>query len=304
MNLDKPLNQSLKYYLLVNPYGGNRRGRAILEQVEPVFADSKVELDIRETRYAGHARVMANELDFHGYDGLCAIGGDGTMHELVNGMLNRDSEDRLPLGLVTGGTGNSFMRDLDCLDPVKAAQRIVHNRCRKVDIARVDADGETIYGFNIVGWGLPTDISLLAEKLRWFGGQRYNVASVVEVLKNTPRLATIHIDGETLSGDYGFILGCNTIHTGNAMRMAPRARIDDGLIDLLVVRKAGRLKLLSLFAKLFKGDHLSDPAVNYYQAREFSIIPQVNHMLNIDGEIIGNTPIRVTMLPGEIEVLV
>ncbi len=293
-----------KYYLVVNPHGGNKKGLAVLERVKSVFSEAKAEIDIKETRYAGHARFMANTLDFDGYDGFCAIGGDGTMHEVVNGMLTRNDGKKIPIGLITAGTGNSFMRDLDCLDPVVAAKRILTGRLRKLDIAKVDANGEVIYGFNIVGWGLPTDVNLLAEKLRWLGGQRYNVASIIEVIKNTRRLAKISIDGHMIAGDYGFIMGCNTIHSGNGMKVAPLAQIDDGLIDLLIVRKAGRLKLLSLFTKIFKGGHIGDPVVEYHQAKEFSIIPLVDHILNIDGELVGSTPIHVKMLPGDIEVLV
>jgi len=293
-----------KYYLIVNPHGGTKKGLSILEKVKPIFKQAGAEVDIKETRYAGHARIMANTLNLNGYDGFCAIGGDGTMHEIVNGMLTRNDKKKIPIGLITGGTGNSFMHDLNCLDPVVAAKRIVTGRLRQIDIAEVDAAGETIYGFNIVGWGLPTDINLLADKMRWLGGQRYNVASIIEVIKNTRRLAKISIDGQNIAGDYGFILGCNTIHTGNAMKMAPLAQIDDGLIDLLIVRKAGRLKLLSLFSKIFKGGHVGDPVVAYHQAKEFSIVPLEDHILNIDGELIGNTPIHVKMLPKEIEVLV
>jgi YegS/Rv2252/BmrU family lipid kinase len=293
-----------KYYLVVNPHGGKKKGLEILEKVKPVFKEAGAEIEIKETRYAGHARMMIHELNFTGYDGFCAIGGDGTMHELVNGMLTRDDKKKIPIGLITGGTGNSFMHDLNCLDPVLAAKRIVTGRLRKVDIARVDAAGEIIYGFNIVGWGLPTAVNERAEKMRWLKGQRYNVASIIEVIKYTKRLAKISIDGRTIAGDYGFILGCNTIHTGNAMKMAPLAQIDDGLIDLLIVRKAGRLKLLTLFTKLFKGAHIGDPVVEYHQAKEFSIVPMVNHSLNIDGEMVGSTPLHVKMLPREIEVLV
>jgi len=293
-----------KYYLVVNPHGGTKKGLAILEKVKPVFKEAGAKIDIKETRYAGHARVMINSLPFDGYDGFCAIGGDGTMHELVNGMLTRQDKKKIPLGLITGGTGNSFMHDLNCLDPVVAAKRIVQNRLRKLDVAKVDAAGETIYGFNIVGWGLPTDINILAEKLRWLGGQRYNAASIIEVIKNTVRLAKITIDGQNIAGDYGFILGCNTIHTGNAMKMAPLAEFDDGLIDLIVVRKAGRLKLLSLFTKIFKGGHVGDPVVHYYQVKEFSIVPLEDHTLNIDGELVGSTPIHVKMMPGAVQVLV
>ncbi len=293
-----------KLYLVVNPHGGKCRGNAILEKVKPIFETAEIELVIKSTRYAGHARAMINSLDLTGFDGFCAIGGDGTMHELVNGLLTRSDNKRIPIGLITGGTGNSFMHDLDCLDPIVAAKRIITGRKRKLDIARVDAAGEIIYGFNIVGWGLPTDINLLAEKMRWLGGQRYNVASLIEVLKNTRRLARISMDDRKVAGDYGFILGCNTIHTGNAMKMAPLAQIDDGLIDLIIVRKASRFKLLKLFTKIFKGGHVGDPVVVYHQVKEFSIVPLEDHILNIDGELVGSTPIHVKMLPGEIDVLI
>jgi YegS/Rv2252/BmrU family lipid kinase len=292
------------YYLVVNPHGGGKKGLAILEKIKPVFQNAGATVEIKETRYAGHARIMANTLDFDGYDGFCVIGGDGTMHEVVNGMLSRKDGKKIPIGLVPGGTGNSFMRDLNCLDPVVAAKRIITGRLRKVDIAKVDAAGEIIYGFNVVGWGLPTDVNLLAEKMRWLKGQRYNVASIIEVIRNKRRLAKISIDGRTIAGDYGFILGCNTIHTGNGMKVAPLAQLDDGLIDLLIVRKAGRLKLMSLFTKIFSGGHVGDPVVVYHQAKEFSIVPLEDHTLNIDGEIVGSTPISVKMLPREINVLV
>ncbi len=293
-----------KYYIAINPFGGAKDGLEILNRVLPIFEEAGAEVEIKETRYAGHARNMANTLDFKGYEGFCVVGGDGTMHEVINGMLSRKDGKKIPIGLITAGTGNSFMHDMDCLDPMEAARRIVSGKKRKLDVAKVNAAGEIIYGFNIVGWGLPTEVNITAEKLRWWGGQRYNLASIIEVLKNTPRLAKIKIDGQTIAGDYGFILGCNTIHTGNAMKMAPLAQIDDGLIDLLIVRKAGRLKLLGLFSKLFKGAHIGDPVVQYHQAKEFSIIPLENHILNIDGEMVGNTPIHVKMLHQVIEVLV
>lgn len=293
-----------KVYLIYNPYSGNKKSVAILEKIKPIFEEGKLKLEIIETQYAGHARELSNTLPYDGYDGLCVIGGDGTMHEIVNGMLKRDDGARLPIGLIAGGTGNSFMHDIDALDPEVAARRILTGRRRKVDIAKVDANGEILYGFNIVGWGLPTDITETASKLKWLGNQCYNIASIIEVLRNKPRLAKVKIGKQNIAGDYGFILGCNTIHTGTAMKMAPLAQFNDGLIDLIVVRKAGRMKLLYLFTKLFTGKHIGNPAVMYHQVKHFTIEPLENHALNIDGEMIGCTPVKVKMLKGEIEVLV
>jgi sphingosine kinase len=293
-----------KIYLIYNPYSGNKKSLSILERIKPIFEEAGVELHIIATEYAGHARELANTLPFEEFDGLCIIGGDGTMHEVVNGMLKREDKKKLPIGLFAGGTGNSFLHDVDALDPEVAARRILTGRLRPVDIAHVDSNGEIMYGFNIVGWGLPTDITHTASKLKWLGSQCYNIASIIEVLRNKPRLAKVQIDQQNIAGDYGFILGCNTIHTGTAMKMAPLAQINDGLIDLIVVRKAGRFKLLSLFTKIFSGKHIGDPVVVYYQTPQFSIEPLENHALNIDGEMIGCTPVKVKMLKGEIDVLV
>ena len=293
-----------KVYLIYNPYSGNKKGLSILERIKPIFEEGNLELKIIATEYAGHGRELANTLTFEGFDGLCVIGGDGTMHEIINGMLKRKDGAQLPIGLIAGGTGNSFMHDIDALDPEVAARRILTGRKRKVDIAKVDANGEIIYGFNIVGWGLPTDITDTAAKLKWMGSQCYNVASILEVLRNKPRLAKVKIETQNIAGDYGFILGCNTIHTGTAMKMAPLARFDDGLIDLIVVRKAGRMKMLYLFTKLFKGRHIGNPAVVYHQVKQFTIEPIENHALNIDGEMIGFTPVTVKMMKGAIDVLV
>jgi sphingosine kinase len=293
-----------KVYLIYNPLSGNKKSISILEKIIPIFEKGNLETVIIETQYAGHARELANSLSFEGFDGLCVIGGDGTMHEVVNGMMKREDHAKIPIGLIAGGTGNSFMHDVDALDPEVAALRILTGRLRNVDIAHVDANGEILYGFNIVGWGLPTDIVETANKIKWIGNQCYNIASIIEVIRNKPRLAKVKIDKQNIAGDYGFILGCNTIHTGTAMKMAPLAQINDGLIDLIIVRKAGRLKMLYLFTKLFKGRHIGDPAVVYHQVKQFSIQPLANHALNIDGEMIGCTPVHVKMMPNAIHVLV
>ena len=151
---------------------------------------------------------------------------------------------------------------------------------------------------------MPTDINIIAEKMRWLGGQRYNVASIIEVLKYKQRLAKVIIEGSIVVGDFVFVLGCNTIHTGKGMKMAPLAQINDGMIDLIIARKASRIKLLRLFPKLFSGKHIADPIVEYRHVKEFSVLPLENSALNIDGEILGSTPLHVTMIHNAVSVLV
>ena len=86
-----------KMFMIVNPHGGLKKGMGILEKVKPIFQDTQIELTILETEYAGHCRDYAKEVDYTGYSGMCAIGGDGTMHEVINGMLKRNDERQLGL---------------------------------------------------------------------------------------------------------------------------------------------------------------------------------------------------------------
>lgn len=287
---------SKSFILAVNPQGGTKRGLGILEQVKPVFETSQVDLHIRETEYAGHAGNMINEMDLSGCDGFCLIGGDGTLHEVINGLLTRSDKKTVPIGCIPGGTGNSFMHDLDCLDPVEAANRIVGGKTRPIDVAKVSIGQEVVYCFNIVGWGMVTDINMSAEKVRWLGEQRYNVTTLMHVFFLNRRRTKLILDGEEDEDEFIFILGCNTQYTGKGMRMAPRAKLDDGLIDVIVIRDATRRKLLKIFPKVFDGSHVDDPVVEYHQVKKYSLIPQEDDILNLDGELKGSTPFDVEVL--------
>ena len=151
---------------------------------------------------------------------------------------------------------------------------------------------------------MSTDITMLAEKMRYFGEQRYNIAAFIEILRNKKRLVKVIIEGDTYVGDYALILACNTIHTGKSMKVAPLAQLNDGMIDLVIARKSSRIHLLRLFPKLFSGDHISDHIVDYRQVKKFSIEPLENCELGIDGEILGSTPITAEVIPSAIQVLV
>ena len=292
-----------KLYLTVNPFGGLKKGPKILKKVLPLFENKNIELTVIETEYAGHNKKIAMDVDMSEYDGFCCIGGDGTLSEVINGQMNRKDLLKFPIGLITGGTGNSFMHDLECLDPLEAAKRIINGKRRNIDIFSCKTNDELFYGFNILGWGIPTDANLLADKMRWVGKQRYNIASIFEVLSHKKRFARVSIDDNSIAADFAFIIGCNTIHTGKGMKMAPLARLDDGLIDLIIVRKVSRFKLLKLFPKVFSGNHISDPGVDYRQVKKFSIFPEKDRQLNIDGEVLGSTPVKVEVLPREIELM-
>ena len=292
-----------KFYITLNPHGGQQKGPRLLKQILPVFEAANVDLTIIETTFAGHANELAHQLDFDGYDGMIVIGGDGTMHEVVNGLLTRPDKKQLPIGLIPGGTGNSFMHDLELMNPIDAVKAIIGGNTRQIDVAEVKINDMIKYAFNIIGWGLVTDVGNKAEKWRWLGEARYTLLSVFEVLKYKPRSATLILDNDKIIDNFTFVIGCNTMYTGKGMKMAPKAKLDDGLMDIVVVRHGpSRLKLLTMLPKVYDGTHINSPILEYYQVSEYSLIPERDEILNIDGEVLGTTPIHVKMIPGAFQV--
>lgn len=293
----------MKFIITVNPHSGKKLGPKLLKKVKSVFDAEGAELFIIETTFAGHAKELANQIEFGDYDGFLAIGGDGTLHEVINGMLTRNDDKQIPIGMIPGGSGNSYMHDLGLTDPIKAAKAIIQGKKRRVDVARIDINHIVKYAINLVGWGLVTDVGNRAEHYRWLGPSRYTILSILEVFRHKSRAAILMLDDKNIEDEFTFIIACNSIHVGKGMKMAPKAKLDDGLIDLVIV-KAGvtRSRLLQVLPKLFKGTHINEPEVSYYQTSKFSLIPEKDEILNIDGEIMGSTPIEVRMIPKAMEI--
>ena len=157
---------------------------------------------------------------------------------------------------------------------------------------------------NLIGWGMGNDIGLRAEKMRWLGPMRYNVASLIEILKYKGRQATIKIDGIKYNDSYALITICNTIHVGKGMKMAPNASLNDKKMDIIMIKdNFSKFELLKLFPQLFSGNHIKNKKVTYIQSETFSMESMKNDILNIDGEIKGETPFSIKVLPECIKLL-
>ncbi len=295
---------SCRLCVVYNPKGGGGRASDVLQNSLPYFERHQFHLEIYETHYPHHGADLVRDFDLDRFEGILVVGGDGSIHDIVNGLMSRKDNRRIPIGILPAGTGNSFMEDVGCLDPIEAARRIVRLEPRFVDIVEVKTRGEVRYAFNVIGWGIPADINRRAETMRWLGKQRYTAAALIEILFMKSPHAILRIEGEISEGKVVFAMGCLGRFTGAGMKMAPRAVLDDGLVDLLVVRNPGKLELLGVFPKIFTGDHLSHPKLEYRQVTEFSISSSEPGVLNLDGEVFPDRDMEVRVLPHAIQVLV
>ena len=284
------------YCIIYNPISGSGSSKKILKKLIQDFNLISYKYQIFKSEYKGHTQEFCQ--DCNNYIKFLIIGGDGTFHEAINGFMKNKNLNLITVGFLPGGTGNSFMYDLHAIEYKQAYKKIINSQTKKIDILELKLINNIEYAFNIVGWGLVSDINILSEKLRFLGSQRYNIASLYYIFKRRLRTAEIIIDGKVRKDKYLFIMCLNTIHTGKGMKAAPKALLDDGLLDIVLLESSiSTLQLIVLLTKIFQGTHIDSKYVEYIHAQSLSIKPQDNSILNIDGENKLKTPIEISVLP-------
>jgi YegS/Rv2252/BmrU family lipid kinase len=298
------VSDAKRYVVIVNPASGHRRGLQVLEDVRPIFQSAGAELDVRICERPQHAFEIASDIDGNQYKACCVIGGDGTIHEVVNGLMIRGAATAPPLGLIPAGTGNTLHFHQHAADnPIEAAKRILVGDTGPLDVARVTMGDKTVYCVNIVGWAAVADINIWAERLRWCGPARYALATLRYILNPRSRRAKLSLDDQAIEDEFQMVIGCNTKYTGKGMLLAPRAEINDDKIDVVIVRHASRRQMLRLFQRVFEGSHVDMQCVEYYQVRRFAIELDNQQPLNLDGEATGCAPFVAEILPAALRII-
>ncbi len=295
-NRTSPLNRT--WLAIANLAAGSGRATKVLRTIE---ANGEFDLHVHTTRGPRDASNLARELDTEGSAGLIVIGGDGTVHEVVQGLLARPEAQRLPIGVLPGGTGDALARDLGLLDPGRAISCLLEGHTRSIDLARVLVDGVVAHCFSVVGWGAFASINRRAERWRWARGRRYDLAAAGELLRpgrlQLTKVAREGQETETLLG-----VACLTEHTGRGMRLAPGAQLDDGLVDLVEIHPASRLALALLLPKVFRGDHVHSHLVTVERLAELVVELDPGSWAVLDGEAIPARRLELCVLPEALEV--
>lgn len=320
---------------IVNPAAGGKSGPGILHAIQPVLEDGGVSVRVWHTRYGGHARRIVLDEDLSEIDCVCVIGGDGTAHEAVNGLLGRPDGDearrRLVIGLVPGGSGNTLAYDLKIPSPEVFVRQLLAGVVRAVDAVEIkglsspgtkrratsyddspeDPYPDRCFSINMIGWGLPAQLLKTVNRLRWCGAAQYNIAAYLSLIRNVSYQGTITLvdDRERevrLTGDFVMVQAQTTVHMGEKLPFCPLARLDDGLVDLVLLGREGRMSLVKLMGKARAGQHIEDGKTSYYQCKSFTITPGPDERLsgertvNVDGELVGGTPMTAKVLPGAV----
>ncbi|MDA3940748.1 MAG: diacylglycerol kinase family lipid kinase [Spirochaetia bacterium] len=291
----------MKFCMIVNPHAGKRNGMAAAEAASKKLKEHGIDCEIEISNIPGDSITLASNLNIQDFDGILAVGGDGTLFEVINGLLKDRQDIKIPVGQIPVGTGNSFIKDLGIRNLEDSIKAIITGQTKAIDLGEFSYSQGKHFFINLLGTGFVSNVAYRARKYKKLGSLSYifGVLEEVAVLKSTK--IEINIDGKLINREAVFTEICNSRYTGGDMLMAPGAKIDDGYLDIIILNKVSRLKLLSLFPLLFKGEHVNDDAVEVFTGKNISLKSDKQLVLTPDGETFGDTPIDVTMHPKKIK---
>jgi len=239
-----------------------------------------------------------------GTDGLVVVGGDG----MVSVGVNIVAGTAIPLGIVPSGTGNDAAHGLglpldDTDAAVAALLAALKREPRVIDAGRVLQGGLTTWFVGVVSAGFDSVVNERANRMSHPRGKsRYTLAMLRELLTFKPAEYTVTADGQTTTKRAMLISVANNQSIGGGMRIAPNARLDDGLLDLFIVTPMSKIGFIRVFPKVFSGTHTSIRQVELSQVRTVRL-ESPNAVAYADGERIGALPIDVEIVPGALHVL-
>lgn len=293
--------------VLLNPAAGQVRKN--LAGIRGALADSPMlsAADIETSRDWDESRTMAANAAAQGYKLVVAAGGDGTVNAVVNGLMSVD-DSRPTLGVLPLGTGNDFARSLGMPDLWEGALECLEEReQRTMDVFRVDLGDRGLYGANVSAGGFSgqVDESLTHEDKERWGPLAY----LKTALENVTRVQSYDAvltgdDGRELELSVCNIVVANGRWAAGGLPVAPRAEMDDGLLDVVVLKSAPVARLGVVAARMAAGRHLDHELVTAFRTATLEIRSSPGMRFNVDGELLGSGRVRFDVLPGALRVLV
>jgi YegS/Rv2252/BmrU family lipid kinase len=297
--------------LIANPRAGRGKVDAALPQVERVLRDEGLDYRIVRTTHPGHATEAARHALRNGERFLVAVGGDGTVHEVVNGMI-RNGTPIAPdavLAVVAAGSGCDFVRTFGLPgDAELAARRLASGRVRVIDVGTVtctDGDAErTRYFVNIAEAGLGGAVVARTARLgRFLGAARYasGFALTLPGFRSAP--VRLDADGHAFGWRAFNVVVANCRFYGGGMQISPKSDPGDGLLDVLVMT-GPKSDAFATLPKVYRGTHLPHRNIAELRAGRIRLDSDRPFPVEADGEVVGTTPVSFGIIPGAIRLKV
>ncbi len=301
-------------------------GRGLVARLEPTIVETlrryEVEFDPVATTDRGDGARLAREAVEAGYRSIIAVGGDGIVHEIVNGIMQAGAgPDDVILGVVPAGSGNDFVKMLDLPgeDIATACLRIGRGQTRVVDVGQInemvsggrpifsESAGRPGYFANMLGIGFTGLVAVESQKIDWLTGLPLYLVALIRTLALTYRTpqTEINLDGKLISQRTTEVAIANGRCQGSGFWMTPDAEVDDGWFDLAIARGLSRVGILRLIPDLMRGTHIDKEPITMARARRVIIDSADPLPVQADGEILASrvTHMELEIMPQKLRVI-
>jgi diacylglycerol kinase (ATP) len=283
--------------LLTNPTAGKGRGRMARDAAMARLRSVGMSVRSLEGSDPDQTLALAREQVAAGVDALVVVGGDGMVNLAIQAVAGTD----IPLGIIPAGTGNDVARyfDIPRKDPATAAERVIAGEIRTIDLART----MDRYYVTVMAAGFDAVVNERANRMTWPKGQmRYNLATLAELRTFEPLPYILELDGNVVHTSAMLVAIGNGPSFGGGLRIAEGALLDDGFLDVVIIKPIGKLELVRTYPKLFKGTHTTHRAYEHHRVRRVTVAaPGI--VGYADGERFGPLPITIECVPGALKVL-
>ncbi|MBT2692949.1 diacylglycerol kinase family protein [Bacillus sp. ISL-55] len=306
-----------KIYFIVNPNAKNGSCREIWRNIEIELENLDIPYLAFFTEYPGHAQELAESIARKADrtpELICAVGGDGTLHEVVNGVA---SYSNITVGFIPGGSGNDFSRGFEIPQKAVHALRLIvdknYGHTSEIDIGKIQhKELPETYFMNNMGVGFDAAVAKDSNESRMKQLlNRFSLGRLVYVYILVKKLLTfrtvpieVTVDGKVYKySNAWFVTVSNQPYYGGGMKIAPAALPDDGILDITVVHQISRMKLLLVFISVFWGKHTRYKEVEQFTGKSITIESTGEVLAHADGEAIGHTPLKIQACPKALKIL-
>lgn len=292
--------------IIVNPVAsGGKVGKA-WPHLQQLLLQGGLQFAAELTQCPGHATELARQALDAGYRHIVCVGGDGTVNEVVNGLVVEGCiPSAVVLSIIPGGTGSDFTRILGfARDPAQVCRVALGKNTRRVDIGEIQCtrDGKptTRYFVNVAGLGFDSEVCARVNRMskRIGGTIPYLVGLVTTLFSYTNKDVRVTFDNQQREGRFNSVVICNGQYFGGGMWIGPKAAADDGIFDIVILKDLNKLEFLINVPRVYKGTHLTHPKVESFQAREVHVEAKQNMFIQAEGELVGEAPATFRILPG------
>ncbi len=294
-----------KWFFIVNVTAGRGKTGKKISKLVTSLNEHKIDFEIELTKFSKHATKLTLNAIENGYQKIAGVGGDGTINEIVNGIMQSGKQEKIVFAIIPEGGGNDFARYFHIPKNIEKAIHLLEiGKTQMVDIGKFD---ET-YFMNSLGIGFDAKAAINANKIKWLNGLlRYYSAILLALFTNKPYKMNIKLDSEKISDELLMFSVGNGRFCGGGFQVTPNAIIDDGLFDICMIKFINRRKILKLLPTVIPGKHLNYEEVTTKRAKKIEVSSENEIPLYFDGEIpkLKNPKkVKIEIIPQKIKLVV